>query len=110
MIFLNNPYMESVLVGPSDSGKTAIYKIMSKSKDVKLGEVSWYAAWRQYCFFPSPNCTFNQACLSDLSDFLFALMNERGALRARQKAQTAFYRKYHEDPDRMMADLMLKRG
>ena len=49
--------------------KTEIWRVKSTS-DVFLGEIKWYGAWRQYCFFPEEFMVFNSGCLKDLCRFL----------------------------------------
>lgn len=38
-------------------------------RDIELGRVSWYAAWRKYCFVPAANCVFDHACLHAIAEF-----------------------------------------
>ena len=61
----------------SKPGKTSIYNVVSKNKQSILGEIKWFGRWRQYCFYPSPNCVFNYGCLQDIQDFIVELMEER---------------------------------
>lgn len=42
-----------------------------------LGTIKWYGPWRQYAFFPGPECLFEKTCLQDITDFLKTLMEER---------------------------------
>ena len=35
-----------------------------------LGEVKWYGAWRQYCYFPTVQAVYSSGCLNDIMDFL----------------------------------------
>ena len=56
---------------------TSIYDVLSKSQGSLLGRVQWYAPWRQYCFFPSPNCVFNKTCMNDICGFIDTLMKDR---------------------------------
>ena len=68
-------YMEFFKAG--HTGKTEIYDVLSKSSGGVLGHIKWYPAWRQYCFFPSPQCVFNNGCMSDIIGFIKGLMDER---------------------------------
>ena len=49
---------------------TSQWIIRSKSQGTVLGDISWYANWRQYCFMPREDCIFNGGCLSDIVAFL----------------------------------------
>ena len=42
-----------------------------------LGFIKWYGSWKQYCFFPEPNTTFNIDCMSYIIEFIKDLMEER---------------------------------
>ena len=68
-------YMEFDIVG--DTGKTEIWNITSKSSDFLLGQIKWYGPWRQYCFFPSGQCVFNNGCMNDIINAIKELMAER---------------------------------
>lgn len=51
--------------------KTPIYKLFSMSNhDIKLGEIKWFGAWRQYCFYPEGNTIFDRKCLTYINNFL----------------------------------------
>lgn len=51
--------------------KTPIYKLFSMSDhDIKLGEIKWFGAWRQYCFYPEGNTIFDRKCLTYINNFL----------------------------------------
>lgn len=51
--------------------KTPIYKLYSMSNhDIKLGEIKWFGAWRQYCFFPEGDTVFDRKCLTYINNFL----------------------------------------
>lgn len=55
--------------GPSMSGKTKNWRVVSKRARDELGLVSWYSAWRQYVFAPSEDTVFSPDCLRDIADF-----------------------------------------
>ena len=50
--------------------KTEVWQLVSKSQDALLGELKWYAPWRQYCFFPEPETIWSPSCLKDVLDFI----------------------------------------
>ncbi len=72
---IESRYMEFDKVG--DTGKTEIWNIISKSSGFILGQIRWFGAWRQYCFYPSANCIFNTSCISDISGMIKELMAQR---------------------------------
>jgi hypothetical protein len=49
--------------------ETQLWQVCSKSNNALLGEIKWYSAWRQYCFFPI-NALFNSTCLDDIKKFI----------------------------------------
>ena len=57
--------------------KTHVYQVRHKDSDVFLGYVKWYAQWRQYCFYPEPDCIYAVSCLKDTAVFIDKLMQER---------------------------------
>ena len=66
-------------VEPPKKRKTKCFEITNKSGQC-IGYISWYAAWRQYCFWTAgTQCLFSQGCLDDISDFLGKLKEDRKA-------------------------------
>jgi len=59
------------------TGKTEIYMVVSKTSNFSLGEIKWYGAWRQYCFFPKDETLFNNQCMRDICNFIVGLMIQR---------------------------------
>jgi hypothetical protein len=57
--------------------KTDVWDVANRQSDVKLGEVRWYAQWRQYCYFPSIRAVYSKGCLTDIADFIQRAMRER---------------------------------
>jgi len=72
---IKSKYMEFDKIG--DTGKTEIWNILSKSSGYILGQIKWYGSWRQYCFFPSAHCVFNNSCMTDILNFIKELMEDR---------------------------------
>lgn len=35
-----------------------------------LGNVSWFARWRKYAFFPHQDTVFEEVCMRDISEFI----------------------------------------
>lgn len=72
---IKSKYMEFDKIG--STGKTDIYNVLSKSSGFILGQIKWYGAWRQYCFWPSPNSIFNIGCMDDIQTIINELMAQR---------------------------------
>ena len=72
---MDSKYIRSELVGKKP--KTGIYDIMSKSGDYTLGQVKWYAPWRQYVFFPREDTIYSRGCMNDINLFIEELMEKR---------------------------------
>ncbi len=64
------------------TGKTSKWGIVNNSSGDVLGGIVWYGPWRQYCFEPVEGCVFNGGCLTDITEFMAALMAERSAVTA----------------------------
>ena len=67
-------YIRFELEGSSDSGKTQIWKVLTKDSNVLLGHVRWYGPWRCYSFFVSSrdgefDLVFEKTCLRDIANF-----------------------------------------
>jgi len=60
-----------------DIGKTSRWSIHSNRTQAFLGEVKWYSAWRQYCFFTTMDAVFNDNCMKDILDFIGQLSAAR---------------------------------
>ena len=50
--------LEFPMKGSSATGLTHIYEVRSAHTGVLLGEISWYARWRRYAFFPDGGSLF----------------------------------------------------
>jgi len=72
---IESKYMDFDKIG--DTGKTEIWNIISRSSESILGQIRWYGAWRQYCFWPSPHCVFNIGCMNDIKKKINELMSQR---------------------------------
>lgn len=59
-----------------DLTKTSVFVVLDKRGDL-LGQIRWWASWRQYCFFPLNNRVFSQGCMNDICSFLDELKEER---------------------------------
>ena len=62
------------------SRTTKIYACCNNRSGAELGDVRWYGAWRQYCYFPTAQAAvYSAGCLRDIDQFIAALMAERKA-------------------------------
>ena len=62
---------------PEQSSKTSAWFCKNKRSGTVLAHVKFHPPWRQYCFFPVIQAVYNKGCLSDISDFLNQLQEER---------------------------------
>ena len=60
----------------ADLTKTSVFVVLSKRGDL-LGQIRWWASWRQYCFFPLAQRVFSKGCLNDICSFIEELVEER---------------------------------
>ncbi len=72
---VESKYLEFDWIG--HTGKTDIWNVLSKSSGYILGQIKWYGAWRQYCFWPSPKTIFNPQCMEDINQVIKQLMEDR---------------------------------
>lgn len=78
---MKKPWIEFDLQ-PADAKKTRTWTVKTLA-GVRLGKVRWFAAWRQYSFFPDPGTTYERDCLRTLADFC---ERETAEYRARGKS------------------------
>lgn len=50
--------------------KTRMWTIQARDGGSYLGHVKWFGRWRKYCFFPAPECVFEQTCMREIADFI----------------------------------------
>ena len=50
----------------ADRPKTPAWTCVNKRSGDELGEVRWYPAWRQYCYFPTVQAVYSVGCLNDI--------------------------------------------
>jgi hypothetical protein len=70
-----------------DTGKTSRWSIHNIRSQAFLGEIKWYSAWRQYCFFTTMDAVFNDSCMRDILDFIGQLSAARIVERPRTGLQ-----------------------
>lgn len=75
----------SVRKRPADPKRCTYRWTVLSNNEIALGVVVWFAGWRQYCFEPRENTTFNNGCLCDLAAFLERVNRERREERNKRK-------------------------
>ena len=68
--------------------KTNVYEVCNKKTGYYLGEIMWWGAWRQYCFFPDGETLYERKCLRAIAEFIDSLMEERKRQKKALKGQT----------------------
>lgn len=64
--------------------RTRIYNIYTKGNSrgiFFLGQIRWYAQWRQYGFYPEEGTVFEKTCLSDIANFCIDLNQKQKSKR-----------------------------
>ena len=56
--------------------KTSRWSVLNHHYGEQLGEICWYAPWRQYCFFGG-ELVFSQSCLTDIAQMIARLTAAR---------------------------------
>jgi len=50
--------------------KTSVWSCRNNRSSEELGQVRWYPAWRQYCYFPTCQAVYSVGCLEDINSFI----------------------------------------
>lgn len=58
--------------------KTEVYSVLTRSHDELIGEMRYFAKWRQYCFFPIKDTVYSKECLGDLLLFIQDVLEREG--------------------------------
>ena len=74
---MQTEYRHIRFVNYGDTGKTTRWAIFNNKTDSFLGEIKWYSAWRQYCFFTTMDAVFSCSCMRDILDFIGQLSAAR---------------------------------
>jgi hypothetical protein len=69
-------YIRFVKIG--DKPKTSVWSCRNIRSNAELGQVRWYPAWRQYCYFPTAQAVYSVGCLMDINDFISSLGASHG--------------------------------
>lgn len=75
------------MIEPASKRKTKVWFVEAQSSGEILGEIRWYAPWRQYCFYPSNYKTtiWSTDCMIDICLFIAQAERERKRDRARER-------------------------
>jgi len=57
--------------------KTKYITVVNRNSEDIIGEIKWYAPWRQYCFFPEFDTVWNMTCMDDVKEVIQKLMKDR---------------------------------
>lgn len=66
-----------VFILTEEKPKTFVWDVCTKTYLDTIGEIRWYAQWRQYCFFPEYDCVFSGGCLREIVNFMDEQMEGR---------------------------------
>jgi len=50
-----------------------IWSCCNRKSGEELGEVKWYAPWRQWVYSPTVQAVYSRDCLADIEDFISQL-------------------------------------
>jgi hypothetical protein len=53
--------------------KTRTVEVVSVKSEKGLGEIRWYAPWRQYVFYPLTQTLFNPGCMEQIANYTRAM-------------------------------------
>lgn len=77
-------YLHFIKTG--QKAKTSVWSCRNNHSAVELGEIKWYPAWRQYCYFPAARAVYSAGCLEDIRDFIGQLQKERTVVATHDNA------------------------
>jgi len=63
-------YIKFTEIYPDATRKTKKWSVLNKENEAHLGFISWYGAWRRYCFYANATTIFEQNCLRDIANFI----------------------------------------
>lgn len=70
---LKTEYKYIHFIKKENKPKTSVWSCRNNTSTAELGEVKWYPAWRQYCYFPTVQAVYSVGCLEDINTFIEAL-------------------------------------
>jgi hypothetical protein len=69
----------------SKDQKTHKWNVRNRRDGILLGTISWFGRWRQYCFDPCSNMTFERNCLRAIAMFCETVTGEHYRKLSRTK-------------------------
>jgi hypothetical protein len=80
-------WIEAIEQPQSATRLTKVWGISPKNSALPnfIGTVSWFPAWRCYCFFPNTGSIYEPTCLRDIADFCEEKTQERKTERTGEK-------------------------
>jgi hypothetical protein len=63
-------FLEFLELNKKDGCKTRRFAVVSKSRGIQLGRISFYPAWRQYILEPDISTLWSDGCLKQVQEFL----------------------------------------
>lgn len=60
-----------------DKPKTSVWSCRNTHHGEELGQILWFAKWRQYCYVPSTQAWYSIGCLRDIASFIEELERDR---------------------------------
>lgn len=64
--------------------KTDVVTVKNKRTLAVLGQIKWYGAWRQYCFFTRQPIILNDGCMNEISEMCRQMTIQHRQKRAMQ--------------------------
>ena len=49
---------------------TLYWSCRNNNSKEELGQVKWYASWKQFCYFPIVEAVYSVSCFEDINDFI----------------------------------------
>ena len=78
-VFKETKYLAFV-IAPTEK-KTLTVAIINRHHQEIIGEIKWFAKWRQYCFFPYKDTVWNTTCMDDVHSVIKELMEQRKPIK-----------------------------
>jgi hypothetical protein len=76
-VFMVGTYILINNFGKLNGKKTNTYGVWEKDMrqdqyvaGPPLGTITWLSRWRKYAFNPAPNCSFEEICMGEISEFI----------------------------------------
>jgi hypothetical protein len=67
---MKTEYQHIHFIPVNRKGKTSVWHCHNNQSVELLGEIKWYAPWRQYCYFTIGQAVYSVSCHQDINDFI----------------------------------------